>query len=213
MTSDYLRYIDSKEWELKRIEKFREAGKRCEACGSSKKIHVHHLTYARLFNERLSDLMVLCEKHHDEIELHYREKRIKKIGKVKKLRAKTFLLLGINYKQKLRNEYISRNANKSFKRHRIDSTQIRIAQLGWIQEALDLKLNMSGFKKLAKQNFGSKDWARNYANAVVVFKMSRQLGGVENFLKWKNIHSVVPVVPKPNVVTILKDILIGQSSY
>lgn len=60
----YLAYINSKSWYAKRDLVLRKAGYRCWWCGSIWRLQVHHLTYERLGNERLTDLMVLCEGCH-----------------------------------------------------------------------------------------------------------------------------------------------------
>jgi hypothetical protein len=36
----------------------------CEKCGSKNRIIIHHVTYKRLWRERLSDLQVLCWSCH-----------------------------------------------------------------------------------------------------------------------------------------------------
>lgn len=73
--SKYLEYINnSEEWKLKRREVFLLKGRQCERCGSKGNINVHHGTYARLFNEDLTDLFVLCELCHQEY--HYLHRKI-----------------------------------------------------------------------------------------------------------------------------------------
>lgn len=64
----YKSYMNSGNWRRKRSLKLEQAGHRCEACGrrQAKGLHVHHLTYARLGNERLADLAVLCKDCHFE---------------------------------------------------------------------------------------------------------------------------------------------------
>lgn len=62
----YLTYIsNSKEWRIKRNQVIALKGRKCERCSSKKKIHIHHGTYERLYNEEMSDLFVLCGKCHD----------------------------------------------------------------------------------------------------------------------------------------------------
>lgn len=70
-SDDYNAYIDSPEWQLKRDEAFALYGKACQKCKSKKKLHVHHMTYARFKNELVSDLAVLCNTcHHEYHELN-----------------------------------------------------------------------------------------------------------------------------------------------
>lgn len=67
MNKQYQAYLESDEWKNKRIQLFILRGNKCEKCGSSKHIQVHHKTYKRIFNEKLSDLMVVCGDCHQKI--------------------------------------------------------------------------------------------------------------------------------------------------
>jgi 5-methylcytosine-specific restriction endonuclease McrA len=59
----YRSYIQSEEWKQKRAEKLR-ANPSCEMCDGFKHRQVHHLTYERLGNELLDDLVTLCRRCH-----------------------------------------------------------------------------------------------------------------------------------------------------
>lgn len=61
---DYKAYIDSPAWAAKRRQVFAKYGRKCQECGSGANLHVHHKTYARLGNESLKDLKVLCADCH-----------------------------------------------------------------------------------------------------------------------------------------------------
>lgn len=61
---DYKKYITSKEWKEKKEKLFDLRGKECEQCGYKHKIHVHHLTYERLGDEKMKDLQILCFQCH-----------------------------------------------------------------------------------------------------------------------------------------------------
>lgn len=63
----YRTYLRSPEWKAKREELFKLRGKLCETCTSTRNIQVHHLTYKRVFNEKLNDLQVLCKSCHKKI--------------------------------------------------------------------------------------------------------------------------------------------------
>ena len=60
------RYINSAEWARRREQFKQEHGRTCQACGASRNIEVHHVTYARAYsgNEPDRDLRVLCRTHH-----------------------------------------------------------------------------------------------------------------------------------------------------
>lgn len=80
VNAEYAAYLESEEWKAKRLLVLERAGYRCEAlrsflgwrgeviyyrCANRRLLHVHHLTYDRVFDEPLEDLMALCPEDHD----------------------------------------------------------------------------------------------------------------------------------------------------
>jgi hypothetical protein len=63
----YEKYINSQQWRNRRARFLKKHGLKCCICGNFGVIHVHHLTYERLGNERDSDLQVVCEQCHNGI--------------------------------------------------------------------------------------------------------------------------------------------------
>lgn len=74
---EYEQYLRSPQWKAKRAAVLKRAGGKCEECTREYKIRgkgsgymvwpaqeVHHLTYERVGNENLDDLIGLCERHH-----------------------------------------------------------------------------------------------------------------------------------------------------
>ena len=62
----YLRYIESEKWFiLKNRIKKRDKNK-CTKCNSNLNLHVHHITYDNLFNEKDEDLITLCSECHKD---------------------------------------------------------------------------------------------------------------------------------------------------
>lgn len=59
--SSYGSYLGSGLWATSRR---RLAGDRCEACGATKDLHLHHMTYATLGAERPADVCTLCPSCH-----------------------------------------------------------------------------------------------------------------------------------------------------
>jgi len=60
-------YYQSEQWATKRLFALHRADHRCERCYSkSRHLHVHHVTYDRIYNERPEDLEVLCPKCHED---------------------------------------------------------------------------------------------------------------------------------------------------
>jgi len=61
----YKRYLNGNKWDAKRKAVLARDGYMCQRCGASNTmLHVHHLTYNRIFRERLGDLQTLCAGCH-----------------------------------------------------------------------------------------------------------------------------------------------------
>lgn len=72
MARDYNEYMQSPQWKKIRKEKLKEAGYKCENCGTAKNLCVHHINYENYNkkgwgNEDLDDLAVLCKNCHDQV--------------------------------------------------------------------------------------------------------------------------------------------------
>jgi hypothetical protein len=61
----YQAYLCSRHWAEKRNAVFKRCGCICERCGVNAADHVHHLTYARKYDEQPGDLQALCRGCHD----------------------------------------------------------------------------------------------------------------------------------------------------
>lgn len=70
---EYLRYMNSAKWKGIQQEVLARAGYRCSACGTTRRLEVHHLVYTRFGNEELKDLIVLCKDCHWKA--HHKPKR------------------------------------------------------------------------------------------------------------------------------------------
>ena len=66
----YQAYLCSREWGLKRQQVIGRYKGRCGRCRRSDGYAVHHKTYARIYRERLTDLILLCEGCHDFVGGH-----------------------------------------------------------------------------------------------------------------------------------------------
>ena len=60
----YSRYLHSEGWQLIRKKILKRDGHKCCKCGTKEKLHIHHLNYDSVFNERAKDLITLCEDCH-----------------------------------------------------------------------------------------------------------------------------------------------------
>lgn len=100
LSENYLNYIRSDEWKMKRQHILYIRHNTCEKCGNrvDYRFHVHHLTYKNLGHEKDEDLMLLCEHCHSNIHgrdltlilLHQKKyaKKAKKTSKIKKTKKK-----------------------------------------------------------------------------------------------------------------------------
>lgn len=60
----YEEYLHSEKWSAKRDEVFKHYGRKCALCGSTDRLQVHHRSYENLGNEKLKQLIPLCEPCH-----------------------------------------------------------------------------------------------------------------------------------------------------
>lgn len=63
----YQRYLAGREWSVRKEAVRQRSGGVCERCQYHQMNHVHHLTYARKYNEPLEDLQAICKGCHDFI--------------------------------------------------------------------------------------------------------------------------------------------------
>ncbi len=61
---DYKKYLASKHWRDKKREYSRVYVNMCVICGKKTDLHIHHMTYIRVGDEHLNDLVFLCSRCH-----------------------------------------------------------------------------------------------------------------------------------------------------
>ena len=66
-------YYCSREWAERRNVIRKRSGGTCERCKHDQASHTHHLTYARLYNEPLEDLIDICQACHRFVHGHGNE--------------------------------------------------------------------------------------------------------------------------------------------
>ena len=71
-------YLKSDHWKALKKAKAKEAGRKCEICGATKKLEFHHDNYRDIYDVTTADLRILCKTHHHEF--HFGPKK-KKTGK------------------------------------------------------------------------------------------------------------------------------------
>jgi len=60
-------YLQSIEWEALKLLRLIIAKDRCECCGSTTRLELHHVTYERLTNEDIDDVRIVCRSCHQNI--------------------------------------------------------------------------------------------------------------------------------------------------
>jgi len=65
-TAQYRVYLKSEGWR-KFAAKIRADREKCERCGSTQSLQVHHLTYYRLGREHPQDVQLLCKSCHEDV--------------------------------------------------------------------------------------------------------------------------------------------------
>lgn len=63
----YYEYLKSDKWKLKRDKVMLRDKNVCQACLTRTATDVHHLTYERIYNEPLFDLVAICRPCHEKI--------------------------------------------------------------------------------------------------------------------------------------------------
>lgn len=68
-------YLKSDHWKSLKHAKVKEVGRKCEVCGSTKKLEFHHDKYRDIYDVTTGDLRILCKTHHHEF--HFGENKKK----------------------------------------------------------------------------------------------------------------------------------------
>ncbi len=70
------KYMKSRRWQNFKRKVYAAKGNVCERCDTRDgEKHVHHLTYERLENEKLSDVVILCSQCHTDVHTIARRQR------------------------------------------------------------------------------------------------------------------------------------------
>lgn len=69
-TEEYHTYLRSPEWK-KKVSLVKQRDKVCQLTGDTTNLEVHHVTYDRLGNEDLSDLVLLSRRAHQAVHDYY----------------------------------------------------------------------------------------------------------------------------------------------
>jgi 5-methylcytosine-specific restriction endonuclease McrA len=64
---DYQKYLLTPKWKHIRAQVLERDNNQCKHCQATHSLHCHHLTYKRLGDENLRDLITLCSSCHTKI--------------------------------------------------------------------------------------------------------------------------------------------------
>jgi len=93
---NYKKYLNSEYWSLVRKSMHEITGNKCEICGGSESLNIHHLSYENRGKETLDDLVCLCQRCHEVMHTYESpfighisdrktfEKQVKLANKIKK---------------------------------------------------------------------------------------------------------------------------------
>ena len=113
--ADYAAYIRSSAWaKVKRRYRASKLPQHCAVCGDAK-VDLHHRTYKRLGNERLTDLIPLCRPHHGDVHAMVKESAN---------RSKVNLWSAV---RRLRRQYV-REANRDLLESHLDAEYRRVVE-------------------------------------------------------------------------------------
>lgn len=71
----YTAYLKSPQWKAIRKLLIKKHGGRCQRCGSTYRLEAHHITYKSVFEEKLTDLRLLCHVCHEKVERGKKRRR------------------------------------------------------------------------------------------------------------------------------------------
>lgn len=58
--AEKLAYMKTEQWKQLKFKRLKIAQHKCECCGSTHKLHLHHVNYERLTQELIEDVAILC---------------------------------------------------------------------------------------------------------------------------------------------------------
>jgi len=64
-------YMQSPEWKVLKDQRLKLANHKCESCGSTSNLHLHHIDYSTLGCEDISHVRILCKQCHQAQHDHY----------------------------------------------------------------------------------------------------------------------------------------------
>ena len=172
MNEEYATYLSSDAWKQKRMQRIAISNFRCAACGCKNNIEVHHLTYARIFNEEMEDLLPLCYFHHGAAEDLVAKGEITRTGNSLFLATETVrLIIATEWRKKLEFKPTSKE-NKNGARN---NCQQELLSQEWFLAALklDRKIFKRHVKSQVRRNYSKGRVCKLMSNAFAIYNRNK----------------------------------------
>jgi hypothetical protein len=82
-SAQYDEYMKSDKWKRRKVRLYAKRGRKCEMCGATWPLEVHHKNYDRLGCELDSDLLIVCVDCHpkaDRERIEWEARRVAQVG-------------------------------------------------------------------------------------------------------------------------------------
>lgn len=63
--NEYKKYLKYEHWRVIRTKFISERGGKCEDCGTTENLHIHHMHYRTIGKEKKEDVEILCANCHE----------------------------------------------------------------------------------------------------------------------------------------------------
>lgn len=162
----YTEYLNSEEWQKRRIKILIRDQFQCQICGTGKQLRVHHIRYPEAYGEEPdSDLITVCDTCHKKI--HENDIRAKE----QERRAWEEYRKQVESKKRVINQIRSKWVNE---------VKFRDFLYGGSENMCSLAILKSSAEEFARENNCSKpapsylQWTFGYAHYVLVNEMYRR---------------------------------------
>jgi len=179
MTQEYEDYLNSESWKNKRKQRLLISNNRCSVCGSNGSgIQVHHLTYERIFNEDMQDLLPLCKYDHEIAEKLVDQRRLSRHGNPLFLATETVRLVLLEKMSEALPRPIPTpipipTSNRTIWKiiRKPKEVQSDLMTQSWFLEALEL--SREDFKHVCRKQFKGKRRSKMMSNAFAIYDRIR----------------------------------------
>lgn len=143
-------YLKSDHWKLLKRAKAKEVGRKCEVCGSKKRLEFHHDNYRDIYDVTTADLRILCHTHHHEFHFGTKPEKSAQKKQKKKTSQPSFIISGLD----LRSPSLAESIKPIIKR--LKNCQKNFCLNAIIKEMKKLKLSQDAINSIIILKSGAK---------------------------------------------------------